>query len=235
METETTFSEIGTVLTEAKSLFSASVPLLNLPAGTYADMRYPKFPAIMRFRFERFAALGFGHVSAMRTRAMFGKMQLATLVFTPSAGTDVPLLLVDVMAFGKKRAAFVEYYDLTAKGADAAPLDAVAEKYRAVPDYPEKPAWYVGERTPYSLIKGGSDDGQLLSMLHDSVAAYAALCAERREAHPENLEKLSAFIERMATDGNPSAPTMEKVLGKAGADRFFREAVMPKTYPDINK
>jgi hypothetical protein len=33
----------------------------------------------------------------------------------------------------------------------------------------------------------------------------------------------------MITDGNPSSSTMEKLLGKDGAEKFFREVVMPIT------
>ena len=215
--------------------FHGSVPVTELPAGEYAKLRYPRFPAVMRFAVRRYAAAGFGNLFSMYTRAMGGLMQLATLVFTPNCGTDAPLLLIDVMAFGKKRAAFVEYYDLTATGAACPALEAVASQYGALPDYAEKPAWYVAARTPYSLIKGGSDDARLIAMLTDSVAAYGATCAARCEFRMENCAGLRSFVDRMVEQGNPASATLEKVLGKERAEAFFRTAVMPATYQTDTK
>ena len=43
----------------------------------------------------------------------------------------------------------------------------------------------------------------------------------------KNIEGLSKFQHRMVTDGNPSQPTMRKILGVEGADKFFTEYVMP--------
>jgi hypothetical protein len=189
----------------------------------------------MRFEAKRYEAPGFGNVFTMNTRAVGGLMRLMTAVFTPNLGGNVPLLLVDVMAFGKKRAVFAEYYDCTASGAPAEKLRGVWKQYCGLPDYPEKPAWYVGERAPYSLIKGGGDEAALAAMLSETVRAYAAECsgpaaAQRSEA---NRAGLGAFLGRMAKEGNPSSAAMEKALGKEGAERFFRTAVMPAEYQSI--
>ena len=227
-----TFSDLTTVLSDMTEAFAASVPLTPLACGSYAAMRWPKLLPLMRFSVTRYAAPSFGNVFGMYTNGMGGRMQLATAVFTPNRGIDVPLLLVDVMAFGKKRAAFVEYYDCTAAKRTPAALAAVADAYRTAPDYVEKPAWYIAERAPYSLIKGGADDGQLLSMLENAVTAYAAECAAHTTTSAENLTGLAAFIDRMVREGNPSAATLTRVLGREGAERFFRTAVMPARYQD---
>ena len=126
-----------------------------------------------------------GCVFAMHTRALGGRMELATLVFTPNVGGDVPLLLVDVMSMGKKRAAFVEYYDCTKDGAPGGALAATGAKFADLPDYPEKPAWYVARRTPYSLIKGGvgADGWRLWAMLAAAVECGGSLWGELPQAH----------------------------------------------------
>lgn len=226
-----TFEQLETVLDGVVAAYGAQTPLTELPADAYSSMGYPKLLPLMRFSVRRYAAEGFGNLFTMYTRAMGGRMQLATLTWTPNLGTDVPLLLMDVMAFGKKKAAFVEYYDLTEKGAACPELEKLKGKYDALPDYPEKPAWYIGERAAYSLIKGGEADEMLASMLLDSARAYGTLCAERQtNRKEENRTGLSRFVERMVREGNPSSATMEKVLGKAGAETFFRSAVMPIPY-----
>ena len=107
----------------------------------------------------------FPQVVAEAYQVMGGRMQLCTFVCTPNLGTDLPVLLIDAMRFGQKRAAFVEYYDCTAHGAVCGPMQAVFGTYRDLPDYTEKPAWYIASRAPYSLIKGGADGARLEAMM----------------------------------------------------------------------
>ena len=229
-----TFSDLPGMLEELTGLFAARIPLTQRPADGYARMRWPKLLPLMKFSVKEYAAPGWGNVFSMATNAMGGKMRLATLVLTPNLGAGVPLLLVDVMAMGKKRAAFVEYYDCTAQGAPASALRRAAAEFRPLPDYPEKSAWYVSERAPYSLIKGGSDDDALLRMLEGSLRAYAEDCAQAVPGGAGNLAGLETFIDRMVREGNPSSAALTRVLGKSGAEIFFRTAVMPAVYQPAN-
>ena len=97
--------------------------------------------------------------------------------------------------------------------------------YKDLPEYEEKPGWYIAEREPYSLIKTGEKE-QLISMAVDSVSAYLSMI-EKNGTDQKYPEQLRAFRERMITDGNPSSKTLNMLLGKEGADRFMREVVMP--------
>ncbi len=213
---------------DALRIFIEAFPLKEVPADGYSRMRYPKWPFLMRFYVDRYEAAGFGHLMLMKTRAMGGVMNLVTASFTPNEGTEAPYLLIDMMKMGKKRTVFVEYYDCTGKSLRIPELDVVAAGYSDVPKYAEKPAWYIAERMPCSLIKGTADgsEDRLLSMVRDSLAAYTAYCRTAPK-DPENLEGLRAFQSRMITEGNPSSGTMEKVLGKDGAEWFFQNVVMP--------
>lgn len=181
----------------------------------------------MRFAVHQYTVPGYGNLFGMNTVAMGGLMRLATFVCTPNEGTQVPLLLVDVMAMGKKRAVFIEYYDCTSAGAEMPKLIQVANRYANISDYPEKPAWYLQERTHYSLIKGGTDEAALTQMLKESVCAYVEECSLHAEPDNANREKLKVFADRMVRDGNPSSATLQRVLGKNGAETFFRTHVMP--------
>lgn len=203
-------------------------PVREISARPYASMRYPRLLPMMRFRVRRYAIDGFGHLMVMQTRAMGGLMQLVTASFTPNSGVSVPYLLIDMMAMGKKRTVFVEYYDTTAMGVHPEQLYALHDRYADVPDYAEKPHWYVDERKRFSLIKGGTSelDARLTQMVTDSVTAYLEV-ADQADRDPQNLRGLAAFADRMVREGNPSTGILEKVLGKEGAERFFREAVMP--------
>lgn len=225
-----TFKNVQTVVDEAIVNFSDRVSLRELPYNNYTSMGYPKKFAVMHFDVKRYAVEQYGNVFTMYTKALGGFMQLGTLTFTPNVGTNVPLLLIDIMAMGKKRAAFIEYYDLTDGDIKQPRLEHIVQHYRSIPDYPEKPAWYVERRTPYSLIKGGEDEEALLTMIMDSVKAYGEVCKEQRQPYSANLIRLDAFVERMIEEGNPSTATMNRVLGKEQAEVFFRNAVMPTRF-----
>lgn len=209
---------------QASGVFPAS----EVTPASYAAMKYPKILPVMRFTCRQYALEGFGNLFTMDTNAMGGLMKLTTLVFTPSAGGEVPFLLIDTMEMKKKRLAYVEYYDCTAGGASLPESENQGAEFAALPDYGEKPAWYVAKRTPYSLIKGGegADTGALDAMVRTCLERYLRAAGNARR-DSDNLEGLRAFQRDMLTLGNPSSATLEKVLGKTGAETMFRTAIMP--------
>ena len=213
---------------ETLEQFQKQYELKEAPSDAYTKMQWPKLLPMMKFLVTRYTVKGFGHLMFMRTRAMGGLMQLCTISFMPSEGLTVPYLLIDCMTMKQKRTVFIEYYDCTADGVKSEMLDEVAKKYESVPDYSEKPAWYITERMPCSLIKGVEDGNEeaLKNMLKDSIEAYLKVAAGA-ETKEENLKGLKAFQNRMVKEGNPSSATMEKLLKKDGAETFFRTVVMP--------
>lgn len=194
----------------------------------YEDMRYPKFIPLMKFHTVSYTIRGFGSVMIMKTNAMGGMMKLLTMSFMPSGGKEIPYLLVDCMCMKKKNLAYVEYYDCTGKKLGFDSVDEICDNYATVPDYEEKPAWYVSERMKGSMIKGGegvsSDDLRL--MVLDSISNYLSLI-RIVDSDKACLEGLAKFRDRMITEGNPSSGTMSKVLGEDGAKQFFMDCVMP--------
>ena len=143
----------------------------------------------------------------MHTTTKMG-MELLTLSFMPGEGKTLPYLLMDIMEMKKKRCVFVEYYACGNQNLQCEDLKDVWEMYKDLPEYEEKPGWYIAEREPFSLIKTGEKE-KLISMAVDSVSVYLSM------------------IEKNGTDGNPSSKTLNMLLGKEGADRFMREIVMP--------
>lgn len=193
--------------------------------GDYAILKYPKHLGMMKMKVNRYDVSGFGSIMVMNT-SMMGMMKLNTLSFTPSEGKNVPFLLIDTMSMGKKRIAYVEFYNTTEKSFPE--LSRLKEKYRSVKDYGEKDAWYVKERMEGSLIKCGTkkEEGALMDMVVDALTLYRDE-SESADKDPNNIVRLSAFSERMIHEGNPSSATLEKVLGKEKAVDFFRQVVMP--------
>lgn len=193
----------------------------------YKEMKYPGWMPLMKFKTKRVNISEFGNIMMMNTTAMGGMMNLLTVSFTPSSGKNVPFLLVDCMEMKNKALAYVEYYDCTGKKLKSKELEEIAGSFKDVPDYEEKEAWYVSERMEGSMIKGGKnvDPMSLFELVTKSVNAYLKMI-QNADNDEENIERLRKFQSRMVLDGNPSQSTMQKVLGKDGADKFFTEYVM---------
>lgn len=200
----------------------------DITPGKYRAMKYPKLIPMMRFSVSCYEMGDLGHLMIMNTNGMGGAMKLQTLSFTPNTGKDIPYLLIDSMSMKKKALAYVEYYNCTQKELSFDSLRRIKEKYEGIPDYAEKDAWYIGERTKDSLIKGGenADEGLLFSMVRESIDAYLA-AAKDAPSDESNLAGLKAFQDRMLKEGNPSEATMVKVLGKEGYEEFYRSCIMP--------
>ena len=206
---------------DAAAVLQDKFALKEITPEKYRTMGGP----LMRFFLEQYNVEGLGNLCVLKTKAMLGLMQLVTVVVTPSSGKNVPFLLVDTMDMGKKHLCYVEYYDCTADGAAKDKLLAASAPYGDVPDYAEKPAWYVKERMAGSLIKTG-DRARLEQMALDALKAYAAQAAAA-PVKAENIAGLKAFRRRMIEEGNPSTAALTMTLGKAGAEEFFRTVVMP--------
>ena len=199
----------------------------ELDCGPYTLMKYPKLIPLIKFHTERYEIPDFGHLFIMKTDAM-GKMLLITASFMPDSGKEVPYLLIALMEMGQKRTVFVEYYNCTGKELDSGPLEQVAAGFSDIPDYAEKPAWYVDRRMKGSLIKAGeqSREDRLLAMIRDSLEAYLSMISAAGK-DPACLEGLASFRDEMLSKGNPSSGTLNRVLGKEKAEEFFRTMVMP--------
>ena len=198
-------------------------------APDYANMQYPSWLPLMKFEVHQYPIEGFGQLMTMDTAAMGGIMKLSTIVFTPSSGINLPLLLIDTMKMPGKNLAYVEYYDHTEDGASIHLSETYKERFAEIPDYDETPAWYVERRTPYSLIKGGKGVSKesLNQMVLFCIDCYLESINDA-EVNEENIGKLKAFRKEMVELGNPSTGTMTKVLGsKEAADYFFERIVMP--------
>ena len=201
-----------------------AVQCTPVPEDEYTDMSFPTVIKLMKFRTDRYSLEGFGKLMVMHTTTKMG-MELLTLSFMPSNGLNVPYLLIDAMSMKDKNCVFVEYYGCGNGNLESKALEDLYESQRLLPDYAEKPNWYVAERESYSLIKTGTI-AQLVNMTVRSVEEYLSMIPLAHE-DPEYKEQLRAFRQRMIDEGNPSSSTLHLLLGKKGTERFMKKAVMP--------
>ena len=215
---------ISELKTQIMEEIGEAVSCSSLPEDGWTDMSFPGIIKLMKFRVDRYSLEGFGKLMTMHTTTKMG-MELLTMSFMPSNGLTVPYLLMDAMSMKNKRCVFVEYYGCGRDDLQSDALEELYETFRLLPDYTEKPNWYVGERESYSLIKSGTEK-QLTDMAVRTVKAYLSLIPLAHE--DEGYKKqLAAFRQRMITEGNPSSSTLHLLLGKIGAERFMKQAVMP--------
>lgn len=220
-------TELEFIRDRVTKLFTENRNAVLLPEDEYSRFSYPKIVKLMNFDVQRYKVEGFGQLMTMLTTTPFG-MTLLTCSFMPFEGVSVPYLLMDIMTMKKKQTIFVEYYDCTARKSEQPVLKYVHDKYSALPEYPEKEAWYVSERTEYSLIKSTEPGSHMLAKVAlDSTKAYrkAVTSAGKDTA---NLPSLLNFRERMIKEGNPSSAVLKKVFGEKGAETFFTTCVMPE-------
>lgn len=215
---------IAELKTRMMETVEGAVKCEALPEDSWTEMSFPSLIKLMRFRVDRYSLEGFGKLMTMHTTTKMD-MELLTMSFMPSSGLTVPYLLVDAMTMKEKRCVFVEYYGCGNTSLVNDPLEELYETYRLLPDYSEKPNWYVSERESYSLIKTGTES-QLTSMAVDSVKAYLSMIPSAHEDE-EYKKQLTAFRQRMIDEGNPSSSTLHLLLGKVGTERFMKQVVMP--------
>ena len=194
------------------------------PEDRYSHMKYLSFLPLMHFYVDQYELEGYGHVMSMHTTTKMG-MELLTLSFMPGSGKNLPYLLMDSMTMKSKRCVFVEYYGCGNSELTDKALREVFDKYKELPDYDEKPGWYISEREPYSLIKTGTEE-ELTAMAEASLKAYLSSIESAVVDHGYTRQ-LDAFRTRMIEDGNPSSKTLEMLLKKDGAVKFMKEVVMP--------
>ncbi|MBO4462112.1 MAG: hypothetical protein J5749_04445 [Lachnospiraceae bacterium] len=219
--------KLSEIRKQMTAIFLAGKEYEKVKEDGYTNFSYPKFPKLMKFNTERYKVPGFGNFMTMHTKMIFG-MELLTTSFMPGEGVSVPYCLIDIMVAGNKRTVFIEYYDCRAEKTEMERLIVVADRFANLVEYVERPKWYVGERTPYSLIKRGeaADDLKLLDMIINSVEEYRKE-ADNAGVDEANIAGLKKFRERMINEGNPSSSVLEKVFGKEGAKKFFTTCVMP--------
>lgn len=233
---------VDKTIKELTEIFGKHIVLKKMDLSKWLPMQYPKLIPFMKLKPIQYEAEGFGNLMSLETKAMGGIMKLATVVFTPSSGIDVPLLLIDIMAMGSTRTVFVEYYglceDTPEKEKIKEGLMKLKARYDHLKDYDEKDHWYVKERAPYSLIKSEKSTPEseevFSEMLREEVEMYASICekAIRQETgKKENLQNLLRFQDDMVNKGNPSKKALEMILKEKGAETFFREVIMPVKYP----
>lgn len=207
------------------NIFSAGCLYAHCTPKPYQYFTYPRIWPLLHFHTDVYRLHNFGYMTQLHTRMPFGT-RLLTCSFTPSEGNQVPYLLIDLMSMKQKYILFIEYYDCTAEKTEQPFLQNIYETYKNLPDYTEKPAWYIDERAPYSLIKQLTDPKQVTAVIENTITAYKNAVITNGQS-PANRLPLYEFRNRMLKEGNPSEKILKLVFGANGYKTYFKKCVMP--------
>lgn len=178
----------------------------------------------MTFHIYSFHAEGLGHVSAMTASGFFGLMKMDTLIINPSQ-VDMPLFSYDRIHAMGNDTLYLELFDTLLGETDLSGLTRVKEEASALPDHDPGKAWYEHLVLPQSTFKKGKSNHR---QSFDAAAEHflSAYLAAAQNAAPcgedEKLEKASAYVEGLLTNGGPSTNVFKKALGEKKTARLFR-------------
>ena len=178
----------------------------------------------MNFDIWAFHADGLGHVSAMSARGFFGLMKMDTLIINPTE-KDLPLFSYDrVHAMGNDTLIY-ELYDTILEKADLSRLEAVKEKYAALPDHDLGAHWYDSIKLAVSLSKKGkkAQTASFDQCAMDYLEAFLEAAENAPYCEPAGKkEKASVYVEGLLTNGGPSTDVFKKGIGDEKTAHLFR-------------
>ncbi len=200
---------------------TAKYHLNAITLGEFAKMKVSG----MEFQIWAFHAEGLGHVSAMQAKGFFGLMQMDTLIINPTE-KDLPLFSYDrVHAMGNDTLIY-ELYDTILEKADLSRVEAVKEKYAALPDHDLGKHWYDDIKLAVSLSKKGKK-AQTASF-DNCAMEYLEAFLEAAEGAPYcdpagKKEKASVYVEGLLSNGGPSTDVFKKGIGNEKTAFLFRK------------
>ena len=200
------------------SAIGARFPLNETDVGAYRTLKAKG----MTFRVRAFEAQGLGHVSVMQAKGMLGLMKMDTLIVNPKA-LDLPLLSYDrILAMGNDTL-IMELYDTVTDACPTEPLDAVNERYRALPERDPGTHWYDPIRLGASVSKKGRKmTAQFDAYASDYIEAYLSLPAKPVTDPAAKREKTEAYTEGLLRHGGPSTDVFKQALGEEACAELFR-------------
>ncbi len=199
---------------------TAKYHLNGITTGEFSKMKVNG----MNFEIWAFHAAGLGHVSAMTAKGFFGLMKMDTLIINPTE-KDMPLFSYDrVHAMGNDTLIY-ELYDTIVESADLSRVEAVKEKYAALPEHDLGKHWYDHIKLAVSLSKKGkkAQTAAFDTCAMEYLEAFLEAAEEAPYCDPAlKKEKASVYVEGLLTHGGPSTDVFMKSMGSEKTGFLFR-------------
>ena len=195
------------------------------------EFYYLKFIHLIKFNLEQYEVKDLGNMAVLEGRG-FGIMKMITVVFTPNARKDIPLVIIDFIKMANKRTVLVEIYSNHVMQKSELKefeekLKKLNIKYSNIENYKENPNWYTPLRNKLSPLKKGTkeQESELCEMVLEYLQEYLDYASKAKSNMDIDNCQLKDFINNLIYKGNPSASILEKTLGKEETKRLFQDVV----------
>ncbi len=215
------------MLDDMLQLIRARTPIEELDPGPYRTLKVQG----MQFNISAYNLPELGHLSLLSAKGFLGMMQMDTLILNPLE-RDLPLFSYDRIHAMGADTLILEYYNTFLSPMDLSPLDAVQQKYKALPERDPGTHWYDGLRLPQSLSKKGkkADTTAMDNAVKDSLTAFLDLADTAAPcAASEKRGMASIYVEGLLSRGGPSTDVFRKHLGRDQTGELFRSVLFGTT------
>ncbi len=188
----------------------------------------------MKFMVKVYDAAASGNLCVMDMTGFGGLMKMETVVFSPTE-VDAPMLSSDyIKAFGKETL-LLELYDTTIGHPSFAALDAVKEKYAALPAHDPGEHWYDSLRLPQSDFKKGRKLTEKFGKYsRDYAAKYFDIVKNCKPCDTdEKMKKNAVYADGLLTNGGPAVNQFKKMIGPDKTEVFLKKFMFAATNGDI--
>ena len=197
--------------------------LAKRDAGEFSSMKVGP----MKFSVSGYDAGGFGYVSVMEARGLFGLMKMDTVIIGPRE-KDAPLLSYDYIDAMGKQTLVLELYNCVIDGCPMPELDGFREELEDMEDYVPGSSWYEHLLLPQTLRKkGGKKDAARFA---DAAERYLETYMEKAGSAPscdpaEKNQKISEYVEGLLSNGGPAVNQFLKAFGPEKTGEFLRKVL----------
>ncbi|MBQ6292445.1 MAG: hypothetical protein IJK77_01020 [Lachnospiraceae bacterium] len=183
----------------------------------------------MHFFITTYKVKGFGYLSVIDMKAMFGLMKMESVVLN-ATHRDLPLYSGDLIKVAGKCTLLQEFYNtmIDPMTEDAkAPYRKVKEKYKGLAPYETGPHWYDDIRYDFTLGATGKElKDKERTITKDYFDAYLENVAIAPACDPEEKKaKTKAYVDGLFKNGGPAVDQFKKLIGDEAAREVFEKYV----------
>ena len=183
----------------------------------------------MHFTITTYKVKGFGHLSVIDMKAMFGLMKMESVILNAEY-KDLPLYSGDLIKAAGKVTLLQEFYNTMVDPmteAAKAPYRKVREKYKNLPPCETGPRWYDSIRYDFTLGAAGKELKEKEKQItKDYFDAYLENLAIAPACDPaEKRAKTAAYVDGLFKNGGPAVDQFKKLIGEEAAREVFEKYV----------
>lgn len=188
--------------------------------GDYAKIN--KF--ILGFENEAWHVEGVGNLFAMKMKAMFGLMEMETMVLSPE-DKDLSFLSCDAIHAVDTDTVIMEMDRSALHEEDLSAFEPLKEKYAYLPDYQAEPRWYDSFHLSSTICKKGKKmTADMEKFGREYIDTYLKALKEAAPCDPQaKREATAVYAQRLIKEGGVAVDGMTKMIGANRTEKLVAE------------